>query len=271
MKRASTERLVLRSGDWLAEHRVWETEGRVHLLSASGTGSGSLIDRAAAALGKTRTDSILDAARSAAEQTLLDQVVLVAAPHAWTHQPSRMSHCVEPCRRPRRGILPHDVDGSAAAHSRARPGRLRVRRQELGTRGSNVARSPISAAVRRVPSSQPKQDGQVRAYYALASGAVAVEATPDRFRRNMPDPIPVVVLGRLAVDRTQQGGGIGRALVRDAELRVLHAAAAIWIRGMIVHALSDSAKAFYERVGFEASPLDPMLSLITLADLAAAQ
>ncbi|RQU98410.1 N-acetyltransferase [Burkholderia cenocepacia] len=114
------------------------------------------------------------------------------------------------------------------------------------------------------------RDGQVRAYYALASGAVALDAAPGRFRRNMPDPIPVVVLGRLAVDRSAQGGGIGRALVRDAGLRVLHAAAAIGIRGMIVHALSDAAKTFYERVGLEASPLDPMLLLITLADLEAA-
>lgn len=114
------------------------------------------------------------------------------------------------------------------------------------------------------------RDGQVRAYYALASGAVALDAAPGRFRRNMPDPIPVVVLGRLAVDRSAQGSGIGRALVRDAGLRVLHAAAAIGIRGMIVHALSDATKTFYERVGFEASPLDPMLLLITLADLEAA-
>lgn len=96
MKRASTERLVLRSGDWLAEHRVWETEGRAHLLSASGTGSGSLIDRAAAALGKTRTDSILDAARSAAEQTLLDQVVLVAAPQAHEAFPARLDAPAQP-------------------------------------------------------------------------------------------------------------------------------------------------------------------------------
>ncbi|ACR31684.1 GNAT family N-acetyltransferase [Burkholderia glumae] len=111
------------------------------------------------------------------------------------------------------------------------------------------------------------RDGRVGAYYALASGAVTLEVAPGRFRRNMPDPIPVVVLGRLAVDRAHQGIGVGRALVRDAGLRVLHAAAAIGIRGLIVHALSDSAKAFYERVGFEASPLDPMLLLITLADL----
>ncbi|RQU52921.1 GNAT family N-acetyltransferase [Burkholderia cenocepacia] len=114
------------------------------------------------------------------------------------------------------------------------------------------------------------RNGQVRAYYALASGAVVLDAAPGRFRRNMPDPIPVVVLGRLAIDRSVQGSGVGRALVRDAGLRVLHAAAAIGIRGMIVHALSDAAKTFYERVGFEASPLDPMLLLITLADLEAA-
>jgi GNAT superfamily N-acetyltransferase len=114
------------------------------------------------------------------------------------------------------------------------------------------------------------EDGDVRAYYALASGAIAVEAASSRFRRNMPDPVPVVILGRLAVDRTQQGAGLGRALVRDAGLRVLNAATAIGIRGLIVHALSDQAKAFYERVGFEASPIDPMLLLITLADLEAA-
>lgn len=60
----------------------------------------------------------------------------------------------------------------------------------------------------------------------------------------MPDPIPVVILGRLAIDRTYQGAGLGRALVRDAGLRVIQAADAIGIRGMVVHALSESAKDF---------------------------
>jgi predicted N-acetyltransferase YhbS len=108
---------------------------------------------------------------------------------------------------------------------------------------------------------------RVLAYYALASGAVVLDAAPGRFRRNMPDPIPVVVLGRLAVDRSLQGQGAGRGLVRDAGQRVLHAADAIGIRGLIVHALSPEAKAFYERVGFEASPLDPMMLMVTLNDL----
>jgi predicted N-acetyltransferase YhbS len=113
------------------------------------------------------------------------------------------------------------------------------------------------------------EDRRVLAYYALASSAVAVVSAPGRFRRSMPDPIPVVVLARLAVDRSLQGGGWGRALVRDAGLRVLQAADAIGIRGMIVHALSPEAKAFYERVGFEPSPIDPMLLMVTLTDLEA--
>ena len=108
---------------------------------------------------------------------------------------------------------------------------------------------------------------RVVAYYALASGAVTSTDATGRFRRNMPDPIPVVVLGRLAVDQTLRGQGFGRSLVRDAGMRVIQAADAIGIRGMTVHALSDEAKAFYDKVGFEPSPLDPHLLMITLIDL----
>jgi predicted N-acetyltransferase YhbS len=111
--------------------------------------------------------------------------------------------------------------------------------------------------------------GRVVAYYALASSAVAVDEAPGRFRRNMPDPIPVVVLGRLAVDCAFQGKGIGRALVRDAGYRVVQAADTIGIRGLVVHALSEEAKIFYQMVGFDPSPLDPMTLMITLADLKA--
>lgn len=110
---------------------------------------------------------------------------------------------------------------------------------------------------------------RVVAYYALASSAVAVVEASGRFRRNMPDPVPVVVLGRLAVDRTFQGKGIGRALVRDAGFRVIQAADTIGIRGLIAQAVSAQAKIFYEHIGFEASPLDPMTLMITLADLKA--
>jgi predicted N-acetyltransferase YhbS len=112
-------------------------------------------------------------------------------------------------------------------------------------------------------------DGRVVAYYALASSAVAGELATSRLRRNMPDPIPVVVLARLAVDRSHQGLGLGRALMQDAGQRVVNAADAIGIRGLIVLALDASAKAFYERLGFDPSPLEPMTLMVTLADLRA--
>lgn len=111
--------------------------------------------------------------------------------------------------------------------------------------------------------------GVVVAYYALASGAVAVQTAPGRFRRNMPDPIPVVVLGRLAVARSHHRQGIGRALFQDAARRVVNAADVIGVRGLLVHALSEDAAAFYRALGFDASPLDPMTLMITLADLRA--
>ena len=107
-------------------------------------------------------------------------------------------------------------------------------------------------------------------YYALASGAVSVGLATGRFRRNMPDPIPVVVLGRLAVDQSYQNLGIGRALFRDAALRVLQAAGTIGIRGILVHAISDAARDFYLAIGFDPSPLDDLTLMITLADARAA-
>lgn len=82
----------------------------------------------------------------------------------------------------------------------------------------------------------------------------------------MPDPIPVVVLGRLAVDVSQQGTGLGRELFRDATQRVVSAAETIGIRGILVHAISDQAKAFYLALGFEPSPLEPMTLMVTLSD-----
>lgn len=115
------------------------------------------------------------------------------------------------------------------------------------------------------------EGSKVVGYYALASSAVAPAAAPGRFRRNMPDPVPVVVLGRLAIATSHHGQGLGRALFQDAAQRVMHAADAIGIRGLVVHALSEEAKAFYLRLGLDESPLDPMTLMITVADLHVAQ
>ena len=110
----------------------------------------------------------------------------------------------------------------------------------------------------------------VVAYYALASGAIAQAAVPGRFRRNMPNPIPVVVLARLAVDRRYQGRGLGRALFRNAALRIAHAADTIGIRGIVVHAISEEARKFYIALGFEPCPDEPMNLVVTLRDIRAA-
>ncbi len=113
-------------------------------------------------------------------------------------------------------------------------------------------------------------DGRVDGFYALASGAVAVAAATGRFRRNMPDPIPVVVLARLAVDRAHQRHGLGRVLFRDAAMRIVNAAAAIGIRGILVHAVSEEAKVFYTALGFDPSPLEPMSMMVGLTEVRAA-
>jgi GNAT superfamily N-acetyltransferase len=111
------------------------------------------------------------------------------------------------------------------------------------------------------------EDGAVAGYHALASGSVTAGEAFGRFRRNMPEPIPVAVLARLAIDRKFQRRGLGRALFQDAALRVLNAADSIGVRGILVHAISEDAKAFYIASGFEPSPLEPMTLMVTLADV----
>jgi len=115
-----------------------------------------------------------------------------------------------------------------------------------------------------------RKERRVVAYYALASGAVDIENASGRMRRNMPDPVPVVVLGRLAIARDFQKRGLGRAMIGDAARRTLQAAEIVGVRGLLVHAISQDAKAFYLGVGFEVSPLQPMLLMATLADVRAA-
>ena len=106
--------------------------------------------------------------------------------------------------------------------------------------------------------------GRVVGYYCLASGALAVNDAPGGHKRNMPDPIPMAVLGRLAIDQSWQGRGLGAALLRDAVERTQAASAILGIRGLLVHALSEEAKAFYEYHGFAASPSRPMTLVMSL-------
>ncbi len=103
-------------------------------------------------------------------------------------------------------------------------------------------------------------------YYCLTVGALAQTAATGRVRRNMPDPIPVMVIGRLAIDRRWQGKNLGRALLRDAILRTLQVAQIAGIRAILVHAISAEAKQFYEKCGFTASPVDSMTLMVRVDD-----
>jgi GNAT superfamily N-acetyltransferase len=103
-------------------------------------------------------------------------------------------------------------------------------------------------------------------YYSLAVGAAAHAGSPGRIKHNMPDPIPVMVLGRLAVDKSFRGQGVGAGLLRDAVLRTVQASEIAGIRALLVHAISERAKRFYEAYGFISSPVDPMTVMIGLSE-----
>lgn len=111
-------------------------------------------------------------------------------------------------------------------------------------------------------------DNYVIAYYCLSSGIVTTNEATGAIKRNMPREIPMILLGRLAVDTRYTGKGIGRALVNDALQRALQAADIIGVRGVLVDALSPTAKVFWESVGFQASGLDPMKLMVRISDLA---
>lgn len=113
-------------------------------------------------------------------------------------------------------------------------------------------------------------ENKVVAYYSLASGSVMTQSSPGRVRGNLPDPIPVVILGRLAVAEAWQSKGFGKALLRDAILRTLQAAEKIGIRALLVHALHEQAVAFYQRLGFLSSPISKTVLVLSVKDERAA-
>ena len=108
------------------------------------------------------------------------------------------------------------------------------------------------------------QHNRVAGYYALASGSVERMASPKSIARNMPEPIPVMVLGRLAIDARMQGQRLGSALLKDALLRTLSVSKNVGIRAILVHAISDDAKRFYLGYGFQGSPIDPMTLMLPI-------
>ena len=108
----------------------------------------------------------------------------------------------------------------------------------------------------------------VIAYCRLAAGAVEHAEAPVRVGKGLArHPIPVMLLARLAVDRTQQGRGIGKALIKDALLRTAAAAEIVGVRALLVHARDEEARAWYEALEFEPSPTDPFHLFLLMKDL----
>ncbi|HKU65448.1 MAG TPA: GNAT family N-acetyltransferase [Rhizomicrobium sp.] len=107
-------------------------------------------------------------------------------------------------------------------------------------------------------------------YYCLAGGAVIAKDAPGKIRRNMPNPIPVMIIGRLAVDKLYQGQGIGPAMLKDALQRILGVSKAVGARAVMVHAIDNDALAFYAAYGFKPFPLDSRTMCLPIEDIVAA-
>lgn len=129
-----------------------------------------------------------------------------------------------------------------------------LKRRALGNQNSGASRTFV------VTTSQK----EVMGYYALAAGAVAHQDATRSIRQNMPDPVPVMVLARLAVDARVQGMKLGAAMLQDALQRCVLVSQNTGVRAMLVHALNDRARQFYEYYGFKASPTHSMTLMLRL-------
>ena len=109
---------------------------------------------------------------------------------------------------------------------------------------------------------------RVVGYYSVASGSVAREEAPPRISKGLAHhPVPVILLTRLAVDQSEQGRGLGKALLKDALLRIASAADIVGARAVLVHAIDESAAAFYSGFGFEPLPGNKLHLMLLMKDL----
>lgn len=108
------------------------------------------------------------------------------------------------------------------------------------------------------------QGNSVVAYYALSAGSVTRDVVPGRVRRNMPEPIPIAILGRLAVDTRHESRGLVSGMLKDAVMRTQRTAQEIGIRALLCHAIDERALAFYLHHGFLLSPIEPLTAILPL-------
>jgi GNAT superfamily N-acetyltransferase len=112
------------------------------------------------------------------------------------------------------------------------------------------------------------RNGLVAGYYSISAGSVRVEEAPARISKGLArHPIPVILLARLAVDKGEKGAGLGKALLKDALLRIAQAADIVGARAVLVHAIDEPAKKFYLHFGFEPSPIHELQLMLLMKDL----
>jgi ribosomal protein S18 acetylase RimI-like enzyme len=111
-------------------------------------------------------------------------------------------------------------------------------------------------------------DLEVIGYYAISSASVSRKVALSKLRRNSPVPIPMALIGRFAIDKRYRGQGLGKALMKDAILRIASASTEIGIKGILLHALDDNAKQFYRKCGFRESSIEENLMMVTLRQIA---
>ena len=132
-----------------------------------------------------------------------------------------------------------------------------LKRRAMANQSSGASRTFVVA----------DQDRRVHGYYAMAAGAVAHPMAMGSVRRNMPDPVPVMVLARLAVDHRAQGVQLGASLLQDAVKRAVAVSHHAGVRALLVHALHERAKQFYVHYGFQLSPVHPLTLMLRLDPL----
>lgn len=113
-------------------------------------------------------------------------------------------------------------------------------------------------------------ENQIVGYYTLVFGSVSIEETTAEISAGLGKyPIPVILLARLAIDKNQKGKGLGKMLMRDALLRAVRASEIAGLRAFLVHAKDESAKAFYEKLGFKPSPHNEFHLFLKMSDIRA--
>jgi GNAT superfamily N-acetyltransferase len=133
-----------------------------------------------------------------------------------------------------------------------------LRRFALGNQSAGAAQTYVAAL-----------DERVVGYYSLCTGQVEYGEAPERLRKGLArHPVPVVLLARLAIDRTWQGKGLGAALLRDALHRILAASDIVGVRAVMVHAKDEAARRFYEHFDFDPSPIEPLQLFLLVKEIA---